>query len=176
MECDQTVPQCRTCIVKDHQNLWYHWVQRWNGKYHTRHALGDLGLVVYLGHHGVRCPDASDNSTPANFVIGHTNGLHRCKVVYCHCPDRLAVTSQLVRSRIFPATRSSPHSSFTIDLLQMWHTLWLTAKISTHDFLRTLARLTDSAFPSNVKVSKPVTRSCEPPSCCGRIAIESSAS
>ena len=152
VDCHETALCCKFCMVTSHTNLWFHYIEAWNGKFFKRYDLVSLDFVIQLGHEGARCPHLSPAQEPSNFVIGHHNGLHDCKIQYCHCPGAPDKVTQLLRSRIFPATRDSPRSAFTLSLLRTWHQLWLNAKMSTHHFMRALSRYTDNAFPAQVKV------------------------
>ncbi|TFK81877.1 hypothetical protein K466DRAFT_578390 [Polyporus arcularius HHB13444] len=151
VECDCSAPRCKTCMCDAHQHAWFHYIEAWTGEYFKRYDLVSLGLVIHLGHRGQRCPHLSDHTEPSNMVVVHTNGVHNCRIHYCHCPDYPDHVSQLLRARVWPHTLDSPHTTFTVALLRAWHQLWLNAKISGLHFMRAIARYTDNAFPADVK-------------------------
>lgn len=153
VECHESPLRCKTCIVTSHRHLWFHYIEAWDGSFFRRYDLISLDFTIYLGHEGLRCPHLSDSTQPSNFVIGHTNGIHQCKLQYCDCPDASDHVTQLLRARLWPATRDKPHSAFTLALLQTWQHLWHNAKITTLRFMRALARYTNNMFPADVKVS-----------------------
>ena len=143
-------------MLRSHTNLWFHYIEAWTGKFFKRYDLVSLGFIIHLGHEGLPCPHQSPAQDPSNFVIGHSNGIHDCQIHYCSCPGAPDKVTQLLRARLWPATRNSPHSAFTLSLLRTWHQLWLNAKISTHHFMRALTRYTNNAFPHDVKVRMPI--------------------
>ncbi|KAI0686909.1 hypothetical protein C8T65DRAFT_590685 [Cerioporus squamosus] len=151
VECDCSAPRCRTCICDAHRNAWFHYIEAWMGQYFKRYDLISLGFIIYLGHRGQRCPHLSDQTDPSNIVVVHINGVHNCRIQYCHCPDYADHVSQLLRARVWPHTVESPQSAFTVALLRMWHQLWLNAKMSSLHFMRSVARYTDNVFPADVK-------------------------
>jgi hypothetical protein len=46
---------CAPCAVKGHSHLPFHQVEAWNGSHFVKSDLGDLGLVLHLGHLGAAC-------------------------------------------------------------------------------------------------------------------------
>ena len=166
---------CNKCMISRHQNLWFHYVEAWNGKFFKRYDLVSIGFVISLGHNGARCQHIRPSVEPSNLVIGHTNGIHNCKLHYCNCPSAPDKVTQLLRARIWPATRDSSQSAFTLAVLRTWHQLWLNAKISTHHFMNAMARYTDNAFPADVKVSSTQLLCCHV-QLCNRTALANFAS
>ncbi|KAI0324339.1 hypothetical protein GY45DRAFT_1395263 [Cubamyces sp. BRFM 1775] len=137
-ECHTKEPLCADCAVLAHRNLPFHWVEIWNGGYFERSDLLDLGFVLYLGHHGSPCPNIPTRGAPVAFVIVHINGVHRCKLHYCHCPGSLSQLRQLVRADLFPATLERIETAFTCEVLERFHVDYDISKRSTQDFVEIL--------------------------------------
>jgi len=49
-------PQCTLCFRLAHQRDPFHRVEKWNGRYYQKAALWQVGVKLYIGHHGQRCP------------------------------------------------------------------------------------------------------------------------
>lgn len=148
-ECFSTAALCSKCIVERHQFQPLHRIQAWTGTYFNEHTLHDLGLVMCLGHNGAPCP------VPFNvkeMVIIHTNGIHRRSVQFCNCNNSPLNFEQLVISQFFPATIKFPATAFTFSLLEVFHQLTLSSKITPYDYFDALKKLTNSAFPQDVEV------------------------
>ncbi|KAH9852416.1 hypothetical protein C2E23DRAFT_868595 [Lenzites betulinus] len=150
-ECGQKAPQCVDCIVKDHQHLPFHWIDHWNGTFFERVGLAELGHIIHLGHGNAPCPNLPTNPSPAYFVIAHTNGVHRCRIQYCHCANRDEQVYQLITAALWPATLDRPESGFTFDVLKLWHLEWDISHMSAQDFYRILQHLTDNGSPLNIE-------------------------
>lgn len=149
-ECFLAPAVCSKCIVKRHQLQPLHKIQVWTGLYFDEHTLHALGLVMYLGHDGAPCPVPFEVK---EMVILHTNGIHRCSVQFCNCSNSTPNFQQLVISRLFPATLKCPATAFTFDLLETFHQLALSSKITSYDYFDALKKLTNAAFPQDVEVS-----------------------
>jgi hypothetical protein len=148
-ECFNTSAVCAQCIVTQHRLQPLHRIQKWTGTYFDAHSLRDLGLIMYLGHCGAPCPTSFENK---DMVLVHTNGIHQCLVQFCNCDDRVPHFQQLLHLRIFPATLKIPATAFTFELLETFHQLSLSSKITPYDYIDTLKKLTNIAFPQDVKV------------------------
>ncbi len=48
---------CRSCCLDAHQRSPYHWTLRWTGDHFVPTSLHELGFILYLGHHGMPCPN-----------------------------------------------------------------------------------------------------------------------
>ncbi|KAK0443016.1 uncharacterized protein EV420DRAFT_1649433 [Desarmillaria tabescens] len=74
---------CRACIIERHWGMPFHRVEVWNGSYFKKISLGDLGLVVQLGHKlGQTC------LIPAvvhSFVVIDVDGIHMLQMGFCEC-------------------------------------------------------------------------------------------
>ncbi|TFY50348.1 hypothetical protein EVJ58_g11087, partial [Rhodofomes roseus] len=129
----------------------FHWIERWNGRCLEKQDLGELGLVLYLGHGGLRCPCLPEVATPIVYTVTHINGIHRVPIHHCCCPRARDSVSQLLRLRLFPATLERPESAFSFELLRQWDLHFLTSKKGTYDFYEALRRLTDNSGTRTVK-------------------------
>ncbi|KAJ8481555.1 hypothetical protein ONZ45_g15279 [Pleurotus djamor] len=151
LEClfDRSV--CRNCLVMTHQTHPLHVVERWNGKYFSKSSLRDAGLKVQLGHSlGETCalPRIFDN-----FVVLHTNGIHRVCVQMCTCdkaPTHGHPRQQLLRRRWYPATFDQPQTCATFSLLKHFQMQTLQAKTISYDYYAALEKLTDNSGLQNV--------------------------
>ena len=152
-ECSQPAPYCRTHILSAHRHLPYHWIEEWNSNYFERRDLGDIGLVLHLGHRGLSCPERPTGDTSVRFVIVHNNGVHTCRLQYCHCPHQPDCVSQLIRAGLFPASVDRIETAFTLDCLKSYHKLYDVGRVSAQDFVRYLLRLSNNADMYSVKVS-----------------------
>ena len=152
IECWDSAPRCAKCHSEAHRNLWFHWLEFWNGQYFERHDMISIHFVIYLGHDGQQCPNLAPNQKSTKLTIAHTNGIHRCKVQWCYCSDAPDQASQLIRARIWPATWKNIRTAFTVPLLRLYDHLWCISKVSEWDFMQLLQRLSDNAFPDDVTV------------------------
>lgn len=143
-------------MKRSHNNHPFHWIEGWNGHFYQRYDLSQIDFVLTLGHNGDPCPNAPTARELHKMVIGHTNGIHTCMLEFCHCAGRADNITQLLRARLWPAKADgNSRTVFTVPLLRLWHQLWLNSKTTTLDFMRCLSRLSDNAFPANVKVCTP---------------------
>jgi CxC2 like cysteine cluster associated with KDZ transposases len=56
LDCLGSPILCRRCGLKNHHSDPYHKVEVWNGECFIPSDLHDVGLLIYLGHGGDRCP------------------------------------------------------------------------------------------------------------------------
>ncbi|KIJ90500.1 hypothetical protein K443DRAFT_116509 [Laccaria amethystina LaAM-08-1] len=137
--------RCQGCVVKAHQHLPLHRIERWTGEFFSKESLKALGLRVQLGHGGRPCPCPSPG--PLGFMVFDTSGVHSVNINYCECPnDSLPDRrTQLLRQEWFPATFTRPNTVFTFDCLDTFHELSLQGKGNLYDFYHSLLRKTDNA-------------------------------
>lgn len=156
--CFQYPISCEHCFVDNHYYNPFHWALVWNTekKFWMRRdyskLLGDT-VSIQLGHSGEsrRC----GGSTPVQFKIIHTNGVHSTRVNFCGCPSAVeAKVDQLLRSDLFPATTKDPQSAFTFAVLKNFRMHNLQSKCGAFDFVMSLRRLTNNSFTSTVHVSR----------------------
>ncbi|KAK0211960.1 hypothetical protein IW262DRAFT_1301412 [Armillaria fumosa] len=128
---------CRTCIIELHQAMPFHRVEGWTGSYFKKISLGDLGLVIQLGHKlGKTC------QIPAivrSFVVIDVDGIHTVQISFCECTRNVEVARyrQLLRSRLWPATTIFPQTAATFRVLNLF-------QVSAYEFYHTLARLSNN--------------------------------
>ncbi|KAI0038301.1 hypothetical protein FA95DRAFT_1505875 [Auriscalpium vulgare] len=137
---------CAECTVAFHVRCPFHWTERWNGTFFERSPLSSLGLRLQLCHTpGMKCGSLS----PArdDFVVLHTNGVHKVKVDYCGCglSTGLERRQQFMRSGLWPATVVDPQTAATFACLDTFQQLSLQGKLSGYDFYKSLEILTDGS-------------------------------
>lgn len=127
--------------------------QIWNGQFFERTTLAKLGLRVQLGHsQNSRCLNPRP-ATGNEFVVTHSNGVHVIALDFCACETAPSVVSQLLRSRLFPATARFPRSAATFHVLQEFQILSFESKVSAFEFYNALARLTNNIMsPPSVSI------------------------
>lgn len=87
------------------------------------------------------------------FVVLHSNGIHKVAVDYCGCERQITFHRQLLRHGWYPGSQLFPRTCATFRLLERFHLLSLCSKLSVYDFYRTLEKLT-----SNTGISVPKSR------------------
>jgi hypothetical protein len=152
-ECFCLQPSCKQCLLDSHRHLPLHHIQEWIGTHFTRKSLRDLGMIVCLGHHARRCPNAPIDSTGRPTVIIDTNGIHNTKILYCHCANALDEPFQLASAGLFPSTIDQPETAFTFSLLDDFEVHSLASKKSAYDHFIALQKHTNGAFPHLSHVS-----------------------
>ena len=151
-ECAFPTTMCSTCLIEKHVQLPFHHIQAWTGLFFVKASLCDIGHVLYLGHGGNPCPNLKQSTKSTSFVIVHKNGLHNTSIHYCHCNPELDRVSQLINHQLFPPTLDVPQTAFTFNVLDDFHRLSLTAKISAYDYYKALKRHTNAVTPRTVPV------------------------
>ncbi|KAJ3968607.1 hypothetical protein EV361DRAFT_972718 [Lentinula raphanica] len=125
VDCFSRQLTCASCCVRRHRDKPLDSIKRWNGLFFEDASLQDLGLRIQLGHpDGSICPNPSPG--PADFVIIHTNKIHRVSVDFCHCP------------------LNCPRTVCTFRALEQFHMLSYRGKITAYDYYTTLEKLTDN--------------------------------
>ncbi|KAJ7825744.1 hypothetical protein B0H14DRAFT_3088554 [Mycena olivaceomarginata] len=114
VDCDIPDLFCKSCIVRAHAS----------------HPLDRIELLAI-------------HPSPAhkNFMVIHTNGMHKVGVDFCGCVDE----EILLRHSWFPATAKEPETCSTFRVLDMFHTMTLQGKVTTYDFYSGLEKLTDNS-------------------------------
>ncbi|KIM71231.1 hypothetical protein PILCRDRAFT_28056, partial [Piloderma croceum F 1598] len=56
MDCFQSATKCSLCIISDHVQMPFHWVEKWNGEYFECMDISQIGHTISLGHKGAPCP------------------------------------------------------------------------------------------------------------------------
>ncbi|KAJ3569745.1 hypothetical protein NP233_g4852 [Leucocoprinus birnbaumii] len=150
-ECFVPEVLCAKCIAQAHINSPFHHIEKWNGSFFERASLSDLGFVIHLGHHGAPCP--VNSRSPNQFVIVHTNGIHKCHISYCACnplSNKGDHHIQLICHQLFAPTIDRPETAFTFAVLKHYHRHSLCSKVTLYDYCNALRKDTNAAFPEQV--------------------------
>ncbi|KAL1738429.1 hypothetical protein HDZ31DRAFT_78371, partial [Schizophyllum fasciatum] len=143
-ECFGRALYCKECCIQQHIARPFCRIEEWRNGSFTQCSLQSLGLRVQLGHRvGERCPCPK---TRNDFVVIHSNGLHKCTFDFCACLESLNAgddCSQLLRRHLFPATSIEPRTCCTFEALRLFHMTTLQGKITAFDFYTALEKLTD---------------------------------
>jgi hypothetical protein len=120
--------------------------QEWTGMYFKNTDLYSLGLSLQLGHtYGEPClhPQLGDS----NFLVIHTNGIHRVRIKFCDCPcvDPVPFNRQLLQAGWWPGSLKKPKTCATLAVLTHFHKQTLQGKLSAFDFYRALELETDNS-------------------------------
>ncbi|KAK0501813.1 hypothetical protein EDD18DRAFT_1307212 [Armillaria luteobubalina] len=95
----------------------------WTGSYFKKISLGDLGLIIQLGHKlGKIC------QIPAvvrSFVVIDVDGIHTVQISFCECMRNVETAA-------------------TFHILNLFQVLSFMSKVSAYEFYHTLARLSDN--------------------------------
>jgi hypothetical protein len=145
---------CTHCALQTHSHLPFHKLDKWNGKFFEKTSLHALGYVIRLGHGGISCPNT--HSTPGfhtTLVILNTNGIFTHRILWCECEDAPSSFYQLFKAGFFPSSFKKPQTAFTFHLLDYFYIDSMECKTAALSFCQKLARLSDNAFPGEVKVS-----------------------
>jgi hypothetical protein len=153
LDCYQSPMTCDQCFIRSHQNQPVHWVEQWNGDFFVRRDISALGHAITLGHHGKLCHSISNTTSPLEFLIIHTNGIHKTKVLFCGCAGCGNRMQQLLKAQLFPATTEQPTTAFTFSVLREFHLHTLESAEPAYGFMGALRRLTDNTFTTDVPVS-----------------------
>ncbi|KAJ7472830.1 hypothetical protein FB451DRAFT_1134413 [Mycena latifolia] len=144
---------CQDCLLRRHEQLPLHRIQKWTGSFFTRKMLKKLGLRIQLGHwHSSEriCPNP-DRAVGDDFVIVDVSGVHEVGLDFCGCGSGGAQTVQLLCANLYPATTSYPRSATTFNALRRFHILSFESKCSAYEFYHSLARETDNTGLKVVK-------------------------
>ena len=87
-----------------------------------------------------------------DFVVLDVSGIHEVAVDYCGCETAEPKHTQLLRSRLFLATRIDPKTAATFRLMEYYHVLHNQTKASGFEFFNTLSRRTDNTGTEEPKV------------------------
>ncbi|KAI0741518.1 hypothetical protein C8Q80DRAFT_1221541 [Daedaleopsis nitida] len=146
VDCASRTVHCPNCILIAHKHLPLHKLEQWNTKMWVKRELRDLGLVVQLGHDGLKCPHPAENTQ--RLVIGDVSGIHQVQVRFCKCLNAEDEFThqwvQVFRTGWFPAMTNRPAMAFTFRMLSAFHELNLWAKMNLYDYWHSLERLTDN--------------------------------
>ena len=125
-----TVPFPRHCILSgmlpsDAPSITISCGTKMERPFFAEFDLGNIGMVLHAGHEGGPCPNANHNGPKIKTNIIIPQGIFRCEVRYCSCPqaDGSVVLKdvQLLRIRLYPTTSQSPTTAFSFDCLEDFH-------------------------------------------------------
>lgn len=114
----------------------------WNGDFFDPISLKEMGLVVQFGHLDMECVNPEPGHS--DFIVVHTNGLHRVAVNFCGCDQTIPRRLQLLQQNWYPATVHYPQTCCTLTVIRQYHILTLTGKMTGHEYYVSLERLTDN--------------------------------
>ncbi|KAF8066948.1 hypothetical protein FPV67DRAFT_1670412 [Lyophyllum atratum] len=135
--------QCKDCLLTNHRIHPLHRIREWNGVSFVKRTLKDLGLRVQLGHPpGERCI-LPKQSRDDDFTVIDTSGIHAVGLDFCNCERAQLHTTQLLRYRLYPATSRFPRSATTFRALEAFELLAGVSKVSSFEYYKSLARLSD---------------------------------
>lgn len=169
-DCFHSPHLCRVCILGGHKMQPLHRIEvlclhsrsvltdmcsQKSGRFWSRTALADLGLVYHLGHEGRPCPVGRVLKQPITVV--HTNGFHSVKIAECLCVSQVERRYQFIRAEWFPTSQAAPQTAFTFDTLDTYHHLISQGRTSALDYYNTLVWLTDGSGVNrpSVRISLP---------------------
>ncbi|KAK0493815.1 hypothetical protein EDD18DRAFT_1016043, partial [Armillaria luteobubalina] len=132
-DCLGTSLECGECMVAKHHNNPFHVLERWNRSFFVKVFLCELGLCIQLGHHWTS-PCVNPRPGLCDFTVLHVNGIHN-----------------LLRAELFPATVDQPKTCASFRLLEQFHALSGSGKISVYEYHNTLKHLTDATGVSKLK-------------------------
>ncbi|KAJ7438353.1 hypothetical protein FB451DRAFT_1570308 [Mycena latifolia] len=158
-KCWKSPMSCATCIVRKHDDNPFHHIEEWDNHHFHRTSLDTLGLILQIDPNSgaARCRNVTATTVVSRrIVVVEENGFHLRTTEFCAClcPGEQVVRSewrQLLAVRLFPATWKRPETVFTFNVMRQFHIHSLTSKKSAYDYVRALAKLTDSVFPQDVK-------------------------
>ncbi|KAJ6607491.1 hypothetical protein B0H10DRAFT_2227795 [Mycena sp. CBHHK59/15] len=158
-DCWKSPMYCQTCIVRKHDDIPFHAIEKWNGQNFDAASLKDLGLVLQTDIRSGRdrCPNVTVASLHAkDMKVVDTNRLQDARIEFCSCTKSLSNSEipkyweQLVAVRLFPASLENPATVFTFRVMKEFHKHMLASKKSAYDYFKALAFLTDSVTPQDV--------------------------
>jgi CxC2 like cysteine cluster associated with KDZ transposases len=124
----------------------------WRDGFMQKVYFKDLGVRIQLGSHKGPCPSPR-RAADDGFVVIHSGGVTPVGLDYCGCASGSSHIIQLLRHRLFPATVGDPKTAATFEVLERFQMLSFTSKISAHDFMMALQRLSDNTGTEVVPVS-----------------------
>ncbi|KAG2087448.1 uncharacterized protein F5147DRAFT_748526 [Suillus discolor] len=139
---EAAIYHCQDCHGSEIQP--FHKMEHWDGISFDDITSKSMGIRLQLGHtSGVCC----DNPLPAfndDFIIIYYNGIYEVGLDFCGCASAQPHIVQLLRVRLFPATTVDPKTAATFRALEYFQMLSFESKVSTFEFYKTAARLTDN--------------------------------
>ncbi|THU91199.1 hypothetical protein K435DRAFT_863641 [Dendrothele bispora CBS 962.96] len=148
--CKDSRLYCKACLVRKHAQNPFHRIQQWNSSFFCRDTFHNLGFILLLGQTtGQICPCAS--LAPVKTLVAlDVTGVHKLNILYCNCFLAQDEVCQLLRSRLYPATQTSPRTVATFRLLEHFHLLSFVSKASAREYYCSLERMTDNTSSVSV--------------------------
>ncbi|TRM67304.1 hypothetical protein BD626DRAFT_394088, partial [Schizophyllum amplum] len=183
--CDTCITHrrhCGNCLVDRHASLPFHHVREDVGLFLKRADLGELGLMLWLGHDGKPCPKTLEAARAKDWVdessrtygshavarggsvltMVDAEGVFRRTVQWCSCSPEDATSAkevQLLDIGLYPATSDNPQTAFTLSALEDYTLSQFESRTSAQNYMLKLSRKTDPLFPHEVKdVYRPFMR------------------
>lgn len=154
---------CSECFIKEHIHNPFHWAQVWTDKedgsnHFERKDISCHRKNIYsipLGHNGSRCPHRTEGDLHRSmeFTVVAANGIHKTSVEFCGCLDAPGRAEQLLHAKLFPSSTERPCMAFTFSLLTQFRIHSFESKVTAHDYVSALIRLTDESMTHSVSVS-----------------------
>ncbi|KAJ7582425.1 hypothetical protein C8J56DRAFT_894335 [Mycena floridula] len=120
---------CQWCLLKEHQLLPLHCIQKWIGAFWGKTSLCSKGLTYQLGHGGYPCPVPGKEQLMT--LIGG-DAIQKVQVAWCS------------------STMVNPQTCATFDCLDQFHTMNVVGNMNVQDFVMSLEMLTDRILSSKV--------------------------
>ncbi|KAG1896035.1 uncharacterized protein F5891DRAFT_1130408 [Suillus fuscotomentosus] len=135
---------CHLCMIRIHDRHLLHRMERWDGISFYSVTLKSMGIRLQLGHaSGVQCINPLPAHNDDFFIIDY-KGIYEVGLDFCGCAHAKPHIIQLLRVRLFPATTVDPKTAATFWALEYFQMLSFESKVSTFEFYKTAARLTDN--------------------------------
>ncbi|KAG1745513.1 uncharacterized protein EDB91DRAFT_1080407 [Suillus paluster] len=128
-DCFGTALYCKDCTVSRHRESPLHRIQV---------------IMKHWDDGHFKCTSLKDLVFHDDFVVLDVNGVHPVAIDFCACETAQSSTTQLLRTRWFPATTIDPRTAATFRLLHHFHILTFESKASAFEVWQTLSRLTDN--------------------------------
>jgi len=145
---------CKSCLVQQHTWHPFHRPQQWKDGSFEIVSLSKLGYVISLGHStsGPSCVNDEISFGDRKMVLVHVNGIFEHCVRFCKCHGASPEHEQLFVNRLFPSSFDRPETAFTLDVLDYFGIDAMECKTSAQSFFQKLRRVTNNAFPNDVRV------------------------
>ena len=157
-QCYHSPIVCKACAVATHSpmnplHIIAEWVDRRG--FWLKVTLGELGLIIDLGHNGTKCPLAFSN--PHKVTIIHEHGIHDANIRYCEClgigSEGCSKPMQLLRANFWPCSWDLPQCAITLPTMMEFQLLSVQGVMSAWDYYAYLRRLSDFVMAEDVPVS-----------------------
>ncbi len=152
---------CQDCCLHSHSHIPFHEIREWKDGFFQSIPLRDMGFKLHLGHCGNKCPN-SEGDIPLPYtekwfgdddiLLVDTTGVHRHRVAWCNCLNRLKKPNQLLQMGLYPATLRSPATAFSFQVLDYFYLDFMECQTSAFSFYSKLCRLSNNVDPDSVPV------------------------